>query len=113
MIQKYEFGRMRVGGEEYVKDLKIIRGEVIANWRRKRGHLLERDDVQDILLAEPTILVVGTGYSGQMRIEKSLDRLLAELQIQLIVERTAKAAEVFNGLLNKGREVSGAFHLTC
>jgi hypothetical protein len=69
MIDHYTTGsHMTVRGTRYRKDLKIIHGEVMGNWWRKEGHRLAVGDIDDILTASPQILVIGTGYAGNMRV---------------------------------------------
>jgi hypothetical protein len=113
MIQNYTFGRMKVAGEEYLNDLKIIKGNVMANWRRSEGHRLDVTDVKDILSARPAVLVVGTGSSGRMRVNASLCSALGISQIELIAEPTAEAVKIYNRLAAEGKDVAAAFHLTC
>jgi hypothetical protein len=113
MIKDYQFGRMIVGEKEHHGDLKIIGGEVIPSWWRKEGHVVEVEDVDDILAAGPEILVVGKGDPGRMQVSDSLRAALASTNIQLIEEPTAEAAAMFNSLSESGRKVAGAFHLTC
>jgi hypothetical protein len=74
---------------------------------------LNRNDVEDIFPAKPHILVVGTGYAGQMRIPETLQRSLKREGIHLIAERTQEAVKTFNRLEAEGESVAGAFHLTC
>jgi hypothetical protein len=114
MIEHYEEGRyMIVRGERFTQDLKIIGRRVSGDWWRRRGHLLEVSDIQDILDTDPSILVVGNGYAGNMRISRALRQRLAEEGITLVSEKTREAAETFNRLSAEGRSVAGAFHLTC
>jgi hypothetical protein len=113
IIEKYEFGTMLVGKREHHQDLKIIGEKVIAGWWRKEGHLLQIEDVDDILAAKPEILVVGMGYPGRMQVSDSLRSALAGANIQLIAEPTRHAVANFNLLSSRGRTVAGAFHLTC
>ena len=72
IIEDYRAGRMRIDGEEYGHDLKIINGRVKRDWWRKQDHKLDLGDLSDILSAGPEILVVGTGYADNMRVEESL-----------------------------------------
>jgi hypothetical protein len=113
MIKNYDFGKMKIDGEEHLHDLKIVEGHVIGNWWRNEDHRLDMDDIKDILSADPEILVVGTGYSGNMRVEESLRSALQERRIRLIAETTTEAVRVFNELVSEGKDVAGAFHLTC
>ena len=114
MIDQYATGsHMTVKGTTYRQDLKIIRGEVIGNWWRQAGHRLTTDDINDILTARPQILVVGTGYAGNMRVPDAVHQTLENHQIKVIAETTGDAATTFNRLVDEGRDVAGAFHLTC
>jgi len=113
MIKDYQFGRMIVREKEHHSDLKIIGEEVIPSWWRKEGHVVDVEDVDDILAANPEILVVGMGDPGRMQVSDSLRSALASTHIQLIEEPTAEAAAIFNRLSKSGRKVAGAFHLTC
>jgi len=114
MIDQYITGsHMTVDGKTYHQDLKIIRGEVKVNWWRREGHLLNSDDIQDILSARPEVLVIGTGYAGNMRVPGSLRATIENHHIQVITDTTADAARLFNRLMEEGQDVAGAFHLTC
>ena len=114
MIEEYVTGSfMTVQGTKYHQDLKIIRGQVKENWWRKQGHRLDRDDISDILSAGPKVLVIGTGYAGNMRVPRSLRALLEDRNIKVIARKTSEAAEAFNAQFTRGNDVAGAFHLTC
>jgi hypothetical protein len=114
MIDQYVTGsHMIVKGTRHHKDLKIIRGEVIGNWWRQQGHHLASGDIDDILNARPQILVIGTGYAGNMRVPDAVRQTLENHRIKVIAQTTADATATFNRLLEEGRDVAGAFHLTC
>lgn len=113
MIDAYTAGKMTVGDETYRKDLKIVKGQVVPRWWRKNGHLLETADMKDILGAHPEVVVVGTGYASNMDIDPKLQSTLEQENIKLIAENTHKATETFNQLHSEGKNVAGAFHLTC
>jgi hypothetical protein len=114
MIDQYNTGsHMTVNGTKHRQDLKIIRGEVKGDWWRQEGHRLSAEDIQDILTAGPAILVIGTGYAGNMRVPASLQQTIEDHRIKVIAERTADAVQTFNRLAAAGEDVAGAFHLTC
>ena len=114
MIESYTTGsHMIVDGRTYHQDLKIIRGRVKDNWWRKQGHRLDPDDINDVVIARPEILVVGTGYAGNMRVPDSTRNALSEHNIAIMAEITSKATDLYNQLVSEGKDVAGAFHLTC
>ena len=113
MIDSYTFGRMVIDGRVYQADLTIVSGQVQAGWWRREGHLVEVEDVTDILAARPEILVVGTGSPGQMRVSDTLARTLRDLAIELVEQPTPAATATYNQLAAEGRNTAAAFHLTC
>lgn len=113
MIEAYSFGSLTYAGRRYGKDLKILRGQVRAGWWRKEGHRVDVADVQDIIEASPEVLVVGMGANGLMRVSDRLKATLEDKNIQLVAQPSAEAAKTFNKLTEEGKDVAGAFHLTC
>jgi hypothetical protein len=114
MIDSYVSGRsMRIDGETYTTDLKIIGNTVKDNWWRREGHRLLSDDIVDILESRPDVLVVGTGYAGNLDIPANLRKDLAKRGVRLLSERTAEAVDLFNQHRAQEENVAGAFHLTC
>lgn len=113
MIEDYRFGQMKIRGENYTSDLKIIGDDVIENWWRRESHYLHYDDITDILNALPDVVVIGTGASEMMVVPKEVIRVLEERGIGVVVQKTGQAVATFNKLKQEGRRVAGAFHLTC
>ncbi len=113
MLENYSFGRIEAKGTPYTEDIKIINGEVVPEWWRKNGHRLAVSDIQDILKADPDILVIGKGHSGNMAVPDSVAEEIRGKGIDLIAENTGSAVETFNRLQDEGKNVAGGFHLTC
>lgn len=114
MIDRYVRGSyMEVDGKRYGQDLKIIDGSVKDGWWRDRGHSLSLGDIEDIVAAGPEILVIGTGYAENMRVPEATRSALSEKNIEVVAESTPKAVESFNRMREEGKNVAGAFHLTC
>lgn len=113
MIEKYTSGRIIINNKTYHQDLKIIQGQVVDNWWRKTGHQVDVNDMKDVLNASPNIIVIGTGYAENMRVSKDLTSEIRQRDIKLVAEDAYKAVQTFNDLFSKGKNVSGAFHLTC
>jgi len=113
MIEEYTSGRIIVNHKTYHQDLKIVQGQVLDNWWRKTGHRVDVNDMEDVLSASPDIIVIGTGYAENMRVSQGLLSETRQRNIKLIAEDTYQAVKTFNDLLYRGKNVSGAFHLTC
>ena len=112
-IDSYQFGKIVIDGTAYNSDCLILGDSVQANWRRKQGHLLALEDLQTVIEAKPSALVVGCGASGLMKVSEDLGQVLSEHGIELFAVNTHKAVARFNELAGKGENVAGALHLTC
>lgn len=111
-IEAYRFGKITVDGVAYFKDVIILPDQVIANWWRAKGHVLNPQDLNHIIGACPQVLVVGTGADGQMSIADEARKILKETSIDLIEERTDQACLTYNRIRDQQR-VAAALHLTC
>jgi len=113
MIDDCTFGRIVVNGKEYTSDLIIYPdGHIEDHWWRKSGHRLSSGDIDKLIQSKPDVIVAGTGVSGLMKPEQTLEKLLHQQGIKFIAEPNKKAMKIFNKLLSKER-VSACFHLTC
>ena len=113
MIESYNFGNMKVLGENHRNDLKIIDNQIVGNWWRWEGHALHTEDIDDILYSSVETLVVGTGAYGGMKVTQEAAKALEGRGIKLVAVPTKEAVTIFNTLLAKDKTVAGAFHLTC
>ena len=113
MNLEYSFGRIIVDGQTCNNDIKIVSGRLVSNWWRKSGHTVEIEDVQDVIDSDSTILVIGKGQPGYMRVTESLREHLEKNDIELIVEQTSDAIQTFNRLIQAGKQVSAGFHVGC
>ncbi|MDH7607083.1 MAG: Mth938-like domain-containing protein [Candidatus Bathyarchaeota archaeon] len=115
LIDSYDFGVIVVDGKRYTSDLIVFPEKVVSGWWRKEGHKLYIEDLKEVFSHTPLpeVLVVGTGYSGLVKVLPEVEKALKEHGIKLVVQPTVEAYKTFNELLKAGRLVAGAFHLTC
>ncbi len=111
-IDSYRFGRIVIDGKRYENDVIIFPDRVQSNWWREEGHRLQIEDISEILNEKPDILVIGTGAYGFMKIPDNVKNFIKEKGIELVIERTEDACEIYNKLSGKGRVIA-ALHLTC
>ena len=112
MIESYDFGRIIINGKHYNTDLIVFADNVRDGWWRREGHRLYVEDLKDVMEAKPEVLVVGTGYSGLMRVPPETRKYVESEGIEFIAQKTAQACETFNRLV-ESRKVVAALHLTC
>ena len=116
MITSFSFGRMALGSDVYTADLIIFPdGQILADWRRKEGHLLGMEDLTALLDKKPDIIIAGTGVNDRMKTAPGLSAALSGMGITLETLATDKAVERFNTMMSSasGKSVSACFHLTC
>lgn len=111
-ISSYSFGSITVRGKTYTSDVIIYPDRVDSSWWRKDGHNLAVEDLEDVLRERPSLLIVGTGASGVMRVPGETVRFLESRGIEVKAGRTAEAVELFNRAPGD-RKVVAALHLTC
>lgn len=112
MIDHYDFGEITINGKQYTRDLIIYPDRVVDGWWRKEGHKLGVEDLKTVFEAKPEVLIVGTGYSGLMKVSNEVKERLKSENVELIVEGTRDACNAYNRLAPTKRVVA-AFHLTC
>ena len=113
MIEDYSFGKIKIGGEIYTSDVIVYPDKVKGEWWRKEGHSLCIDDVREILVYKPEILIVGTGAYGVMKVPDQVKKEIEEMRIKVIVTETKEACKLFNDYVKAGKKVVAALHLTC
>ncbi|MCD6575450.1 hypothetical protein J7K97_07250 [Candidatus Aerophobetes bacterium] len=114
MIEDYKFGQIRIKGKVYRSDVIIYPdGKVNDSWWRKEGHLLLPQDLEEIIIEKPDVLVVGTGNYGLMEVPASTREWVKSKGIKIIVHTTEKACSTYNQLKKTGIKVVAALHLTC
>jgi hypothetical protein len=74
----------------------IFPDRIDENWWRREGHTLSVEDVKEIVEAKPDVLIVGTGYSGLMKIHPQTEKYLRSSGVELIAAKTEKACKTYN-----------------
>ena len=113
MIDDYHFGSITINDQNYTNDV-IVHGEKMLNesWWRKEGHNLAIEDLSD-LPDQFEVLVIGNGHDGVCTVPEETVDFVKNKGVEVIVQMTGEATETFNRLLKEGKDVVGAFHLTC
>jgi len=111
-IDSYRFGQVVVGGEKYTSDVIIFPDRIQSDWFRKTGHQLCLEDIVEVIMEKPEVLVVGTGASGLMKVLPEVEKAVDTRGIELIAESTDKACHTYNQLCQSQRVVV-ALHITC
>ncbi len=111
-ISSYSFGQIIIDKKEYSSDVIIYPDRIDFSWWRKKSHSVTLDDISCILKNQPEAIIFGTGFYGLMKIENQVKEECTKRGINLIIEKSGKAVQIFNEL-NQEQKVIAALHLTC
>ena len=112
MINSYKFGVIVIDGKQYRSDVVIYPKRVDDHWWRKEGHLLLPGDLEEVTKEKPTLLVIGTGSPGLMKVPLATSEWIRSKGIEVKIEPTQRACQIYNQL-HKSKKVIAALHLTC
>ncbi len=113
VLTDYRFGRVRVDGREYHRDLLIFADEILYPWVRREGHALYPDDLTWIIDKGVRVLVIGTGAFGRLRVPEETRKYLNERGITLVSLPTREAIAEYNRICQEANMVGCGLHLTC
>ena len=105
-IEAFSFGSITIGGRIYTKDVIVFPDHVFEDWKREEEHRPQISEFSEIVKAEPDVLVIGTGYAGVMSIADQIRNFLTSKGIDVRVEKTSRAVELFNELQDKEKVIA-------
>lgn len=112
MIEHYDFGKIRIDGEEYTQDI-IVSSDGVDSWWRKDSHWVGVENLGEIIERRPKKVIFGIGFSGVMEVSDEAKEYLKKLGVEVIIKPTKKACDDFNKLSSENENVIAALHLTC
>ena len=109
-VDSFIFGSIIINGRKFGDDVTVAwDGEVIT---KKSAHAFSVNDLRDMLIKAPEVVIIGTGTAGQVKIDPNVQITAGVEGVELIIKPTAQAIEEFNRQ-SKRRKVIASFHLTC
>ena len=116
-INHLSWGHMDVAGIGAGKDFKLWPGGGREwDWRETNTHHkpgIQPADVQELLDRGSKTIVLSRGMLLMLQTCPETLDLLEQKQINIHVEETKAAAEIYNDLASRGEPVGGLFHSTC
>ena len=112
-IDAYSFGKILIDGKAYSSDLILHPDRIQENWWRKKGHCLQVADLAGLHKGACEVVVVGTGANGMMKVAGEVNPWLRGLGIAHEEHPTSAACDRYNALVQEGKQVVAALHLTC
>ena len=112
-IDSYKYGQIVVNGITYTSDIVIYHDRVDPHWSRHEEHRLIPADITDALNAQPDVLIIGTGYAGVLIVPKEIAAHIAAQGIEVLIEKTSKAVELYNSFQGTKKYAIAALHIAC
>jgi len=102
-IRNYENNKIYIGKTIFSHNL-LISDKSIGKWVVNDTSNLVNDDMKDILLFKPEIIIIGTGES-QIMPSNEIINFIHDKKIGLEFMITESACKTFNLLISEGRKV--------
>jgi hypothetical protein len=107
-IESVDFGEIKIDGKTYYSDL-IIWWDGKIEFKEK-FHIFDHNLFFEIAKRVPEIIVIGDGVMDKVKIDEDVWDLAERKNIELFVERSKKAAEMFNGFISDKRKAVIIIH---
>ncbi len=110
-INHYSFGKIIIEDIQYNQDLIVTPTQIINDWWRSEGHLLQINDLAILEYENIQKIIVGRGFPGLMKIDPQLIDFYKTKDISLFSHSTPEAIKQYN-LSDKAKTIL-ILHLTC
>lgn len=110
MIESVSMGKLLFQGKVSRSDTIVYKDHMDTKWWLKGRTIIDACDLEDVLKAEPEVVVVGLGFMMPITISDEAINVLEAKGIKVHVEKTEKAAEIYNEFTAKKKTI-GLFHL--
>ncbi len=113
IVEHYEFGKIRINGKIYTRDLIIMPWRIVENWWRKEGHRVQMEDLKEIMNEEISYFIIGTGYYGRVNVDRDVIEFFERRGVRVILKESEEAVKDYNKFAKEGKKVALGIHLTC
>jgi len=111
VLSGYRFGEIRVDGVLFTGDL-MLTPDGPRPWEGRQGHTVRPADLEPLLAADPTLLVIGTGHDGLLTLSPEAEEAIAAHGVAHVMALTEEAVELWNKRAPNERACA-LLHLTC
>ncbi|MBN2042354.1 MAG: hypothetical protein JW754_00950 [Candidatus Aenigmarchaeota archaeon] len=110
-INSMKFGEITIDNKTYYSDMTVWWDGRIEY--REKSHVFGVEEFSKIAAKNPEMVVIGTGVEGVVNVSEDMEALANEKNIQVFVDTSPKAIEMFNAFQNEGKKVVAVIHSTC
>ncbi|MFQ6010330.1 MAG: MTH938/NDUFAF3 family protein [Candidatus Aenigmatarchaeota archaeon] len=109
-IDNTYFGSIIIDGRKFNTDMIVCWDGEIRE--RAKSHVFDRRELEDLLMKDPEVVIVGTGQSGLVKIDSSAEIAAKMEGIDFIVAKSPHAVQEFNKLARRKKAIA-VIHVTC
>jgi hypothetical protein len=117
-INSTEFGSITIDSKKYGQ--VVIVGDKVVEREYDRlkklfgtSHKIGDWELEELLKDKPEIIVIGTGQSGALVVDKEIIDAIKREGIELIIEETPQATMIYNDRVTEGKKINALIHTTC
>lgn len=110
MIQAIDYGEIEVNGETYYSDV-LVWWDGRVEYKEKK-HIFSMEDFLKMAEKKPKVIILGVGLEGSMRVPEKVQELAEQINIELFVEKSARAVQMFNAFHSEGKRVAAYIHVS-
>ena len=118
IIDSFKSGSIVISGKTYTRDVLILPDGTVK--QRKSGfwkfgsHIVNKSEIDELLTANPQVVVVGTGTGAKAELGVGLDveSRVAGARVELIALPSEEAVQRLNRLVDAGKRVAALIHIT-
>jgi hypothetical protein len=112
-IDSARLGSVAVNGKRYEHDIYIYANGKIEERSPHAGKTISTDEIRKLMkLGAPSVLIVTTGISRNIKVNKDIEKIARGLRVELVVEVTPRAVFSFNAAQSQGRSVAAIVCVT-
>jgi hypothetical protein len=118
VINSTEFGSITIDGQKYGQVLILGKEVQERDYDKLKeifgtSHKIGDWEKERILANNPKLIIVGTGQDGALEMDQGLAEEIKKKGIELIVEKTPRAIEIYNERRANGEAINALIHTTC
>ena len=110
MIESVSLGKLLFKGKVSRSDTIVYKDHMNTKWWIENRTCIEPGDLEEVIKSEPEVVVVGLGFMMPIKISDAAVAALKNKGIEVFVEKSEQAAELFNKYTAEKKTV-GLFHL--
>jgi len=110
-IDSTSFGEVVVDGKTYYSDVTVWWDGIVEF--RDKLHVFSMKEFTKIMVRKPESIVIGTGQHGVVKVPDEVEEAAEKNKVDLFIETSPKAVQIFNSFLTEGKKVVAVIHSTC